>query len=118
MTGIRKVFGPFHPIDSGGKSRRHIDFHFFGVRADHSMAMWVLRYDVNLRAFGIHSIPIGDVGAKGREVIPDIGKAEVIHKDAFLDDGPIETGRVTDILRKKLRPEHFAMCTAAAILQR
>jgi len=38
-----------------------------------------------------------------------------VHPDAFLNDDPIEEGRITDTLKKRLSPEDFAKCTAAVI---
>lgn len=127
MPALRKVYGPFNPtptttrIKVGGQHKDttvSVTFHFFGIRDDHTMAAWELRFAVKDRKYHAISVPIGDVGgSKARDIVPNIRKAEVVHKEMFIkgEHLPLETGKIADILRKKLKPEHIAMCTALAI---
>lgn len=120
MAAIRKVYGPFHPeLVSGG-----YDFHFFGIRDDHQMAKWVLRYDAETRTFSAFNVQIGNVGGRmmshaiQRENI-NVSKMEP-DRQAFVSGQQltVHVGRVTDILRQHLKPEHLAMCAALSITKR
>lgn len=129
MPGLRKVYGPFKieakeafPLINGVlRNDSTIDFHFFGIRDDHHMGIWVLRYTSRTRSFKAFNLPLGkDIG--GRKM-----SALGIHVDRIEPDRemfvkgeklPVMTGTITDILRKHLKPEHIAMCIALTITGR
>lgn len=117
MPGIRKVYGPFHPERHRLAQGECIDFHFHGIRDDHSMAAWVLRYTASTRQFMAISRQIGEVGGpKMRSLKIDVAKLPPDKEKFLCGEKPnVETGRITDILRRRLKPEHLAQCAALSM---
>jgi hypothetical protein len=125
MAIIRRVFGPFgfheeHP----GTQAHELRWGFIGIRGDRTTAHWNLIFKVDGRKFVVGaSQPCS--GWRNTATMTEVNKAlpqdypvETAHPDAFLDGRPVETGRIVDILKKRLTPADIARCTAAAIARR
>lgn len=122
MVIIRRVFGPFgfeeeHP----GTQAHELRWGFIGIRGDRTTAHWTLIFKVKERKFSVGTSQIGRdmAGRVARQVEKELPKgylADPVHPDAYLDDRPLETGRVVDLLKKRLSPADFARCTAASII--
>lgn len=124
MPIIRKVFGPFSGetfLDAGKHKAR---WYFIGIRDDYATAHWVLIFDPSTRQFRASSIPVGE-GLGGRVMrkveasLPKAGRDESANPKMWLNgDEPVMEGKVSDILKSKLKPEDIAKATALAIIKR
>lgn len=97
---------------------------FFGIRGDGGMANWVLTYNVTNRTFNASNTgSIQLVGRSRKAAFDATGSADAGPvTDPFMfikgDDTLTQEGKVTDILRNRLKPEDIAKATAASIASR
>lgn len=121
MAIIRRVWGPFAPeAQVIGQTTYQLHWSFFGIRDDMTMAHWTLVFETEKRKFRVNNNPLDVLRAipyQRRLSLPGL-TTPIAHPNAFLDDRPVEQGRIVDILKSRLRPEDFARCTALAIARK
>ena len=106
MITVRQIWGPFHPSTERLGSNVVMRWYFHGIRADHSMARWVLKYETGKGKFSASARPFST------SKIPDPNQQDMFLKKP---GGQIETGKVVDLLRKRLSPRDKAMVARAKI---
>lgn len=110
MAIIRKVFGPTRMAADTGKLR----WLFSGVKEDGTEGHWVLTYTAHNRRFYAGPVRTYDLKQKARALM-GVGALKLNADEP--DEGPFQ-GKITDILKSKLRPEDIAKATAMAITRR
>ena len=117
-----RPFG-FHEQHQGTQAHE-LRWGFFGIRGDRTTSHWTLIFKVAGRKFVVGASQHGSgwrssAGMKeANKSLPEGYPVETVHPDAFLDNRPVEAGRIVDILKKRLTPEDIARCTAAAIMRK
>ena len=108
-SGVRKIYGPFkmEPFENSARNKC-IRWHFNGIRDDDQIAHWALDYDrstnrFNVTSFALRTGYIGQYRCDPVKTLPE-------NRGMFLggEIPRIMTGKISDILRKHLRPEDHA----------